>query len=244
VTPPLFLVDAARLTADRVVVDGPEGRHAATVRRLAVGERVALADGSGLVCEGVVAASRRDVVEVEVLDRYELPPPQPRLVVVQALPKADRGELAVELMTEVGVDVVVPWAAARCVTHWQGPRGERAWQRWSAHAREAAKQARRPRIPTVEPLASTKDVAARLPCAALAVVLDPEAERPLATLDLPGSGDLIVVVGPEGGITPDELTAFAAAGARPVRLGREVLRTSTAGVAALAVIQARIGRWS
>jgi 16S rRNA (uracil1498-N3)-methyltransferase len=244
VTPPLFFVPPERLAGDRVVLDGAEGRHAATVRRLLAGERVDLADGSGLVLECVVVAAGRDRLELEVRSRVQVPPAQPRLLVVQALPKGDRGELAVELMTEVGVDTVVPWAAARCVTRWEGLRGQRAAQRWHAHAREAAKQARRARIPDVEPLASTADVAARLAASALGVVLHGQAERPLASLDVPRTGEVVVVVGPEGGITPDELVAFRAAGAHLARLGPEVLRTSTAGVAALAVLQARTGRWS
>jgi len=244
VSAPLFLVPRDRLTAEgRVLLDGPEGRHAATVRRIGVGERVDLADGSGLVCECVVTMAGRATLELQVSRRYELPPSAPRLVVVQALPKGDRGELAVELMTEVGVDAVVPWAADRCVTQWHGPRGDRALQRWRAHAREAAKQARRPRVPSVAPLAGWRDVTALLAGAALGVVLHGEADHPLASLDVPASGDVVVVVGPEGGLTPEELAAFAAAGARVCRLGPEVLRTSTAGVAALAVLLARTARW-
>jgi 16S rRNA (uracil1498-N3)-methyltransferase len=244
VTAPLFLVDASRLAADRVVLDGPEGRHAATVRRLHVGERVDVGDGAGLVCECVVAVAGRDVLELAVQRRYEAPPPAPRFVVVQALPKSDRGELAVEVMTEVGVDVVVPWAAARCVTRWEGPRGAKALQRWRAHAREAAKQARRPRVPEVTAPAGTPEVGGLLAGASLGLVLQAGAGERLAGLRVPPSGDLVVVVGPEGGITPEELATFTGAGAVACRLGPEVLRTSTAGVAALAVLLSRTARWS
>jgi len=244
VSAPLFLVDAARLAADHVVLDGPEGRHAATVRRIRPGERVDLADGSGLVCEFVVAAAGRDVLELVVRRRYELPQPQPRLVVVQALPKGDRGELAVELMTECGADVIVPWAAARCVPRWDGPRGAKALDRWRSHAREAAKQARRPRVPEVCPLADTSQVLARAARAALAVVLEAGAAQPLAALDVPASGEVLLVVGPEGGLTPEELAGFAGVGAVRARLGPEVLRTSTAGAAALAVLSSRTARWA
>jgi len=242
VSAPLFLVGRDRMSADRIVLDGPEGHHAATVRRLAVGERLRLADGAGLVCECVVARARRDALELDVLERYELPPPAPRLVVVQALPKGDRGELAVEVMTEAGVDAVVPWAAARSITQWQGQRGEKALGRWRAHAREAAKQARRARVPEVAPLASTPEVAALLSAAALGVVLHEEGAGPLSAIDVPASGDVVLVVGPEGGITTEELDAFA--GARVCRVGPEVLRTSTAGVVALSVLLARTPRWA
>lgn len=243
-TAPLFLTDTARLAAAPVVLDGPEGRHAATVRRLGPGERVDLTDGAGLLAECVVARAGRDRLELEVVVRRSVPAPAPRLVVVQALAKGERGEQAVEAMTEVGVDVVVPWAAARCVTQWRAERGVRALSRWRGAAREAAKQARRPWLPEVTGPASTAEVAARLRGAALGVVLHEEAAAPLATLDVPREGEVVLVVGPEGGIAPEELAAFAAAGAAAYRLGPTVLRTSTAGVAALAVLLARTGRWS
>lgn len=243
-TPALFFVERERLGADSVLLDGAEGRHAATVRRLEPGERVDLADGAGLVCECMVEAAGRDELTLSVLKRYELPLPSPRLVAVQALPKGDRGELAVEMLTEVGADAIVPWAATRCITQWKGPRGEKSLARWRSSAREAAKQSRRPRIPEVVDVASTREVAALAAGAALAVVLDSDAATSLATLEVPAAGDVLVVVGPEGGITPDELDALRAAGAVPARMGREVLRTSTAGVAALAAIQARTPRWA
>jgi 16S rRNA (uracil1498-N3)-methyltransferase len=243
VTAPLFLVDGDRLRADRVLLDGPEGHHAATVRRLGPGKRLRLADGDGLVCDCIVAEARRDVLELDVVDRYELPPPEPRLVVVQALPKGDRGELAVEVMTEAGADAIVPWAAARCIAHWKGPRGEKTLGRWRAHAREAAKQARRARVPKVAALASTREVIRLLSGAALGLVLHEEGSAALAGVEVPPSGDVVVVVGPEGGIATEEVHAFSAAGALVCRIGPEVLRTSTAGVVALSVLQAKTERW-
>jgi 16S rRNA (uracil1498-N3)-methyltransferase len=256
----LFLVAPGSLpAAGTVEVGGAEGRHAVKVRRLRVGEAVDLADGAGVVAHGVVAAASGDVLTVEVSSRVEVPAPEPRLVVAQALPKGDRGELAVELMTELGVDAIVPWAASRCVTVWSGERGEKARARWASHAREAAKQSRRPRIPVIEPVATTKQLAAR---AATVLVLHEEATEPLALIQLPtavdsaataerpltdgpvSTGEVLLVVGPEGGISAEELTVFQDAGARACRLGPEVLRTSTAGPAALAVLSARLGRWS
>jgi len=163
-------------------------------------------------------------------------------VVVQALPKGDRGELAVETLTEVGVDVVVPWAAARCVTRWREDRAARSLARWRTTGRTAAKQARRTRFPEVTDLAGTAEVAALLGAAISGVVLHEEASEPLAGLEVPTAGDVVVVVGPEGGVSPDELAAFAASGATAYRLGDTVLRTSTAGTAALAVLMSRT-RW-
>jgi 16S rRNA (uracil1498-N3)-methyltransferase len=243
VSPPVFLAGADALARDVVVLDGPEGRHAAAVRRLRPGERVDLTDGAGLLAECVVTAADRAALTLEVRARHREPLPEPRLVVVQALPKGDRGELAVETMTEVGVDVIVPWAADRCVTRWRPERRDKALGRGRTTAREAAKQARRSRLPEVPDLASTEDVAARLGAASLALVLHEEADAPLSAAEPPAGGDIVLVVGPEGGITDAELARFAAAGGRPTRLGPTVLRTSTAGVAAAGVLLAATGRW-
>ena len=233
---PVFLCED--LGSDEVVLAGPEGRHAAVVRRVRVGEVVDLVDGRGTRCTGPVTATSRETVTVAVRDRAVEAAPAPRLTLVQALAKGDRGELAVELATEVGVDVVVPWRAARCVVRWEGERGTKALERWRSTAREAAKQARRAWFPTVaEPLTS-REVAA-LPGALL--VLHEDASTALT--DVPLTGDVVLVVGPEGGIGDDELAVLLSQGGTAVRLGPAVLRTSTAGAAAAAVVSARTGRW-
>jgi 16S rRNA (uracil1498-N3)-methyltransferase len=242
VSAPVFVVDPARLSAGLVVLDGAEGRHAATVTRLVAGEPVVLVDGAGRRGEGVVVSASRDVVEVDVTAVEEVGAPQPRFVVVQALPKGDRGELAVETMTEVGVDVVVPWAAARCVTRWRADRADKAVAKWRTSSRTAAKQSRRSRFPEVTGLATTAEVGRLLSGAALGVVLHESATRPLAGVTLPAAGDVVLVVGPEGGVTDEELGSFREAGAATYRLGETVLRTSTAGVAALSVLSAS-SRW-
>ena len=243
-TAPVFLADGADLGADTVTLTGTEGRHAATVRRIRPGERVDVADGAGLIAECVVTGVGPGSVTLQVRARREVPVPGPRIVVVQALPKGDRAELAVETMTEVGVDVIVPFAAERCVARWPaGDRAAKALARWRASAREAAKQARRARIPEVTDLASAAEVATRLKSAARAVVLEPGVAEALSRLKLPAHGDVVLVVGPEGGLSPAELTMFADAGAVPARLGDSVLRASTAGAAAAAVLMARTGRW-
>ncbi|GAA0356009.1 16S rRNA (uracil(1498)-N(3))-methyltransferase [Microbispora corallina] len=243
---PVFLAGAAALAADPVVLDGPEGRHAASVRRLRPGERVDLTDGAGRVAECEVVAAGKDALTARVLRRYEVEAPRPRLVVVQGLPKGERGELAVEMMTEAGVDVIVPWAAARCVTQWKGDRAAKSLARWRSTAREAAKQARRFHLPEVTEQAGTARVRELISGAALAVVLHEEAAEPLSGLTPPKAGepgDVVVVVGPEGGITDEEIAGFRDAGAVPALLGPTVLRTSTAGIAAAAVLLARCGRW-
>jgi 16S rRNA (uracil1498-N3)-methyltransferase len=227
-----------------VGVDGDEAHHAVAVRRLRVGERVVLTDGEGVSVIGEVTSTGKRRFTVEVSSVNVDPVPDPAVVVVQAIAKGDRGELAVEVLTEIGVAQVVPWAASRSVAVWKGERGDKALARWRSTAREAAKQARRTWLPDVAPLASTADVVRLVGGADLAVVLHEAAAASLSTLAVPAGGRLLVVVGPEGGLTDDEITSFTDAGAVSVRLGAEVLRTSTAGVAAVAALLSRTPRWS
>ncbi len=226
-----------------VEVTGDEAHHAVAVRRLRVGEQVVLTDGEGRSLTGAVTTTGKRVFTVEAALVSSVDRPSPAFTVVQALPKGDRGELAVEVLTEVGVDVVVPWAAARSVAIWKGERAARSHARWQATAREAGKQSRRWWLPTVTPLAPTDTVRDLVADADLAVVLHEDATTPLAGVDVPAAGRIVVVVGPEGGIAPDELALLESAGAVTVRLGDEVLRTSTAGVVAVAALLSRTDRW-
>jgi len=229
---------------DRVEVEGDEAHHAVAVRRLRVGEQLTLTDGHGTTVLGSVldTGKRRLGVSAERVDRVD--EPTPRVTVVQALPKGDRGELAVEVLTEIGAAAIVPWAAARSVAVWRGDRIAKGLSRWRSTAHEAAKQARRSWFPEVAALASTADVVALVADATIALVLHESADTPWGEASLPADGTLLVVVGPEGGLTDEELAAFIDAGARVVRLGAEVLRTSTAGVAAVAALLSRTPRWS
>ena len=242
-TPPVFLVESLPAGGD-VVLDGAEGRHAAAVRRLRPGEQVRLSDGAGAVADGTVVAAGRDQLVINVRDRVVVEAPRPRLVVVQALPKGDRGELAVELMTELGVDEIVPWAASRSIVQWRGDRADRALARWRSTAREAAKQSRQAWLPVVAVPADTAQVAKRLAAADAGLVLHESATVALTSVKLPADGELVTVVGPEGGLTDAELATFEQAGAVAVRLGPAVLRTSTAGAAALAALSVLAGRWA
>lgn len=239
--PVYWLPDPVQEVPELVRLSGPDGRHAATVRRTRIGEQVELVDGTGLRLRCEVVAVAPAALETRVLSAHREPDPAPRLVVVQALAKGDRSELAVATATEVGADVIVPWSASRSVVQWRGERTARSLARWRSTVREAAKQSRRSRAPEVVGLACTTDVAGRLADAALAVVLHQSATVPLSSLQVPAAGDVVVVVGPEGGIGDEELAAF---GVEPVRLGPTVLRTSTAGVAACAALLSRTPRWA
>jgi 16S rRNA (uracil1498-N3)-methyltransferase len=226
-----------------VGVDGDEAHHAVAVRRLRVGESVVLTDGAGTSVVGSVTSTGKRAFAVTVSSVERTPEPAPAVEVVQALPKGDRGELAVEVLTEIGVARIVPWAASRSVAVWKGDRADKALARWRATAREAAKQSRRSWLPEVTRLASTDDVVALVADAGLALVLHEGASAPLTTVEVPSAGRIVVVVGPEGGLSDDEVAAFTNAGAVAVRLGAEVLRTSTAGVAAVAALLSRTPRW-
>lgn len=244
---PLFLVDALPSSGE-FVLDGDEARHAATVRRTRVGERVMLGDGRGGVARCAVTAVRSGkdaALTLAVEQLMSVSAPEPRVTIAQALVKGDRGELAVELATEAGADAIVPWRAARCVARWDdGPRGAKALARWRASARSATKQARRPWLPDVREPVDTAGLAELVRGAETALVLDGEASHGIGDVALPSSAELMVIVGPEGGITDDERDVMVAAGAVPVRLGPAVLRTSTAAAVALGAIGPLTARWA
>ncbi len=240
---PVFLGPVAGAAAgDTLVVEGDEARHAVVVRRLRVGEHVVLVDGAGVAATCIVTGTSKSTLSVEVDSVEVAEVPTPHVTVVQAIPKGERAELAVEVLTEIGVDRIVPWAAERCVGVWRGERAAKSLGKWRATAREAGKQSRRSWLPEVTEMASTDEVAALVAGADLAVVLHEGAERPLAALDPAPATSILVVVGPEGGISDAELDTLAAA--HVVRMGDSVLRTSTAGVAAVAALLSRTSRWS
>lgn len=242
---PVHLVEslAEAVPGAVVTVAGDEAHHAVAVRRLKVGERVVLTDGRGGRILGEVSGMGKRRLEVDVCEVETLPAPQPSCTVVQAIPKGDRGERAVEMMTEIGCARIVPWAAERCVAVWRGDRAAKGVAKWRSAAREAAKQARRAWFPVVADLHATPEILGLVAEADLAVVLHEGAERPLSSVDPPVGGEVLLVVGPEGGLSADEIGSLTGAGAIEVRLGAEVLRTSTAGVAAVAAVLSRTARW-
>jgi 16S rRNA (uracil1498-N3)-methyltransferase len=243
----LFYIDSLPDRGELAVVDGDEGFHAATVRRIRVGEELTLGDGAGCVADCVVEETMRDGLRARVLDRRQVTSAQPPVTVVQALPKSERSELAVELATEAGADALVAWQAARCVARWDGARADKGLRRWRAVARAAARQSRRAYLPTVDGVWSTATLAARIgevvAAGGAVLALDARAAGPLTDLSLVQAKSVMLVVGPEGGIAPDELTAIVEAGAKAVRLGPTVLRTSTAAAVALGALGVLTPRW-
>jgi 16S rRNA (uracil1498-N3)-methyltransferase len=245
--PGLFYIDALPGSGELAVVDGDEGFHAATVRRIREGEELMLGDGVGGLARCVVEQTGRDGLWARVVTRWQVPSVQPPVTVVQALPKSERSELAIELATEAGADSLVAWQAARCVARWEGARADKGLRRWRAVARAAAQQSRRAYIPSVDGVLSTAALTQRIvdevASGGTVLALHESADGPLTDLHLAQAKSVTVVVGPEGGIAPDELAGLAAAGAIAVRLGPTVLRTSTAAAVALGALGVLTPRW-
>ncbi|EMD26273.1 16S rRNA (uracil(1498)-N(3))-methyltransferase [Amycolatopsis azurea] len=246
-TLPVFLTETLP-GSGRTTLDGEEARHAATVRRLRVGERLVLSDGEGGMARCVVEAvqaGRDAALTLTIEEHWTEEPPAQRVIVAQALAKGDRGELAVELATEAGADAIVPWRAARSVARWEeGTRGDKALNRWRTTARAAAKQARRAHVPEVAEPVTTRELAELAQTVSRALVLESGITTRLTETELPAQGDILLVVGPEGGITDEELTTLTAAGATAIRLGPTVLRTSTAAAVALGALGVLTNRWT
>lgn len=245
-TAPVFVLDDLGSVGPGsiVLLGGSEGRHAVASLRLGTGEAVDLVDGQGRRAAGVIESVEPDrSAKVRIAGVTDEPPATPRITVVQALPKGERGELAVELLTEIGVDVIVPWSARNCVTQWKGDRAQRGRRKWVDAAQAAAKQSRRARFPDVAEVCATTEVVALVRSADVALLLHEEATDPIGSVMLPTAGEVVLIVGPEGGVAPDEVAELEAAGARLVLVGPTVLRTSSAGMAAAAVLLARTSRW-
>ncbi|PPG21930.1 16S rRNA (uracil(1498)-N(3))-methyltransferase [Rathayibacter toxicus] len=224
-----------------LALTGAEARHAASASRVRPGEMVRIGDGRGLVATARVETVDGACVVLVVESVAQVPMPSPRLILVQALAKGDRDELAVQAATELGVDEVVPWQAVRSISRWSGDKEQKGQQRWRSIVREASKQSLRARVPEVSALADLSALVERTKVERV-LVLEPAASAPLSAVK-PDGRDLALVVGPEGGIAPEELRHLTGAGAEAVAIGQGVLRTSTAGPAAIAVLSVRFGRW-
>ena len=238
-------------------VDAVDAKHAISVRRMRVGEAIQLTDGQGLRLKGLVSAleGQKIFVTATSVDREQ--PPTLNLGIIQALAKGDRDELSIQAATELGAILVCPWQAERSISRWEGPKIAKGVNRWQAIVSEASKQSLRVFEPkVVEPLIS-KQLCSSISDGSfgMVLVLDPTSEVSLVSYLLKiqasqtiasafgSTSQITVVVGPEGGISESELLELASVGAHRVKLGNEILRTSTAGVAAIAAIQAIIGSW-
>ena len=244
----LFYTDAIPAVGELAVVEGDEGFHAATVRRIRRGETLVLSDGAGALGRCEVEETSKRGFSARVTERWTAARPSPAVTVAQGIPKSERSELAIELATEAGADDFIAWQAQRCVARWDGERAEKGLRRWRAVARSAARQSRRAHIPAIEgPVATgalADVVADRVGAGGLVLALHESADRPLAELPVAQADSILLIVGPEGGISDEELAALAGAGATAVRLGPTVLRTTTAAAVALGALGVLTGRWS
>jgi 16S rRNA (uracil1498-N3)-methyltransferase len=238
---PMFRAALSGNERGTFVLDGAEGKHAATVRRIRVGEGIQVANGAGLRLRGKVAAVNAGMVSVDIESLEHEGRPAVAITLVQALAKGDRDELAIQAASELGAMKIVPWQAENSISRWDAAKAVKGQQRWSTIVQEAAKQSLRSFDPAVLPLATTADLVASL--SGQVLVLDPTASVSLGQLAR-FEPEVSLIVGPEGGISPSELAAFEKAGFTRVRLGAEVLRTSTAGVAAISAIAALSGSWN
>ena len=228
---------------DSVTLSGSEAKHAVTVRRMRVGEGIQLSNGEGLRAIGTVEAIDGNNLLVKVSELHQDAKPDPALVLVQALAKGDRDELAIQAATELGAFAIVPWQADRSISRWEGPKIAKGVERWQVIVAEAAKQALRALTPKVSQPLSTKELVNSFRGYSRVLVLDPTASVSLAKIELPSHGEVAIVVGPEGGISDSELALLESAGAVRVHLGESILRTSTAGMAAISVLQSKLGHW-
>ncbi len=235
---PLFhkdnLIDAA--IGAVVELSGPEAKHAITVRRMRVGEAIQLSDGLGLRVKGSIAEISGNSLMVLVSEVITEAIPARQLFLVQALAKGDRDELAIQAATELGISGVIPWQAARSISRWDGAKQAKGQERWQLIVNEASKQSLRAHNPKVQGITDTKGLIKVLADFDLVLVLDISATKLLNSLELPVQGKIALVVGPEGGIDASELEHLSASGAVLISLGVNVLRTSTAGMAAVAAI--------
>ena len=243
---PLFIspIPSDTKAGSKIKIAGAEAKHAMSVRRLQIGEPIAVSDGQGQKARGKVSQLSKDFLELDVESVENIERPKPQLVLVQALAKGDRDEMAVQACTELGIQTVVPWQSERSVSIWKPEKQDKHRLRWQTIATEAAKQSLRPFIPEVEQVLATGDLTERLKQFDLTLVLDPTSSTPLTSVSLLGHQSIAIVVGPEGGISPEELGQFRSAGLSLVGLGSGILRTSTAGVAVVSYLQATLGNWS
>lgn len=242
---PLFISPISKETSvgSKIKLAGSEAKHAISVRRIQIGEAIAISDGQATRLRGRVSEISKDWLEIEVSVIEAIARPATQIFLVQALAKGDRDELAIQASTELGVQGVIPWQAQRCVSIWKDEKKSKGQLRWQSIVTEAAKQSLRPLIPVVEQVLETPELISRLREFELVIVLDPKSELSITKLKLDGIRSVAVVVGPEGGISDAELELFESAGFRVVSSGSGILRTSTAGVAVISYLQAALGDW-
>lgn len=234
-----FFVDPAAIAGSLVTLEGGDAHHAATVLRLKPGAAVTVLDGRGRILACVVEEAEKKHVVLRVTGETQAPPAPVPVTLYQALPKGDKLELVIQKATELGVARIVPVPAARSIVKVEPAKVAAKLARWQAIAKEAAEQSERPTVPEVG--APEALAALALPPGALAFVMAEREDGLTLPRALPAAppAALALFVGPEGGWAPEELAVLAGKGVVPVSLGPRILRTETAGLAALAMVMAK-----
>ncbi|MFY9305017.1 MAG: 16S rRNA (uracil(1498)-N(3))-methyltransferase [Rhodoluna sp.] len=242
---PLFFaaIGSDSAVGSSFTLGGPEAKHAVSARRLTIGESIAISDGLGVKIRGTVTKVKKETLEMSIESIEQVLAPKSQLFLVQALAKGDRDELAIQACTELGLFGVIPWQADRSISIWKAEKKQKGQARWQTIVTEAAKQSLRAFIPRVDQVLDSQELISALEAFDQVLILDPEAEKSITEINPQAAGKVAIVVGPEGGISEQELESFKKAGFSSVRLGSGVLRTSTAGMAAVSYLQAKLGDW-
>jgi 16S rRNA (uracil1498-N3)-methyltransferase len=221
-------------------LSGDEGHHAVAVMRLSVGEQIKIADGSGNWVSGTITEVNKKSLKIDVAERGSAQAGKPELTVVQAVTKSDRAKEMLELLTVGGADQIIPWQAERCISKWQSDSA----QKWMSAIKEAAKQSRRVKLPTLGDEVSTNQLLKLFQPSDKVIVLHESSSTGVSQINISKEVErIILIIGPEGGISDSEISQLESAGAVTARMGDLVLRSAHAGFAALAAIQSSIGRW-
>ena len=237
----LFLVDKLE-DSNLIEVSGDEAHHAIKVLRINIGEEILISDGAGNWVRASVENIEKKTFAAKVLERGFQQEKSPRLIVVQGLPKSDRVKDAIEILVESGVDLIIPWQADRSISKWQ----KDSLDKWKNAAVAATKQSRRFRKPEIIDGLSLSQLLEIESENSAILVMHESAETKLSqvvTSKFADMSEIIIVIGPEGGISESELELLQSVGAHIVGLGPEVFRSAHAGGAALSAVSALIGRW-
>jgi 16S rRNA (uracil1498-N3)-methyltransferase len=213
-----------------------DANHAIRVLRMQAGDEFMLSDGKGSWSQVVAQEVKKKSMQVRIMDSGFQAPLATTITVVQAIPKGDRAKEAIELLTEAGVDRIVPWASARSIG--------KGSEKFAVTAREASKQSRRFRIPEVTELATTAQICEAIKISDLAIAFHESATTKLSDqISSHNVEHLLIIIGPEGGLTDEEISAFTQAGAKVALMGRPILRSAHAGIAAVSAVSALLKVW-
>ena len=234
-----FVAEGTDFSANQIEVDGDEAHHGVNVLRLKTSEEVKISDGVGNWGVGTVSQVNKKSFTVEILDRGFEPASKQRVVVVQAILKNDANKEAVDFLTQVGADEIIPWQSQHSI----GKFDDKSLSKWQSAARESSRQSRRVRIPVISNAYSTENLISKIKGLQNIFVLHESADNRLSQIEINQEADVILIVGPEGGLSEIEVNTFVTAGAKIVRLGESVLRAANAGAAAASVVMSRTGKW-